>query len=137
MNSMNEKLDTSFSGFNAANLSFDNNMVLYSGVPVVAASGSNLLKPGDLIDGRKINSKQAISLWQQSYYHARKPFDPEECARVYRNVNKVCHRCCGDGVITQWKKTSESKKRVPVYVPCLDCDSTGVDSTLLKPGETC
>lgn len=119
------ELDESFVGFYTDLLSFSDDVVLYDGVPVVAANGSRIVDPGSVVQGRKISTQQAISLWQHCYTATRVSYDPEQCARVYRNVNHICHTCCGDKSITRWVKEPDSRKRVPKEVECTDCDGTG------------
>lgn len=131
------EIDNSFVGFDTSLLSTVKDVVYYDGVPVVAVNGNKIVNAGAIVQGRKINAQQAISLWQHCYLSTRVSHDPEQCARVYRNVNQICHTCCGDGIVTRWLKDPETKKRVPVEVGCTDCEGTGRGHRIMREEELC
>ncbi len=124
------ELDDSFAGFDLSLVTFDNKAVLYDGVRVVRDDGAKIIQPGCSIQGRKISTQQAISLWQHCYVATRESYDPEQCARVYRNVNGVCHTCCGDTTITRWIKDPATRKRVAKDFECKDCEGSGTSTEI-------
>lgn len=130
-------IDTSFNGFSAENLERKGKEIYYDGLLVVNENGTKAIQAGSMVQGRKISNQQAISLWQHCYLYTRESLDPQQCARVYRNVNKICHTCYGDGVVTIWVKQKDSRKRVPVKVTCRDCEGTGKGNTYQKQEDLC
>jgi len=93
-----------------------NGVLLYAGIPVSNERGVFTMSPGNYnVNGTMeyITSKKALEIWQQVYLHVRNPFDPEDCAYVFRETKGICHTCKGDAVLDN---TDEI---------CPDCKGTG------------
>ena len=114
------EIDQSYEAFDPKFLTssvVDNKMhIYYADVLVHAQDKGKLIDEGTSILGKLLTSREAISLWQMCYLSKHISYDPERCAHIYREVNRLCHTCYGDGQVL----TNEE------LVDCTVCSGTGI-----------
>jgi hypothetical protein len=112
-------IDRSFKTFDPQLLSIQREegglQVFYANTLVHTDELGKMIDDKSVIQEQALTKREAISLWQMCYLSTHTSYDPERCAYVYREVNRMCHTCYGDGEVL----TNEE------YASCTVCDGTG------------